>query len=55
MRMTYKKNVTSGFLYVGSGDGMTSKTQLACVTHAHPCFDLLEGSPRHKLKHLDLQ
>jgi hypothetical protein len=34
MSMRSKKDATPGFLYVGSGDGMTWKTQFVSVSHA---------------------
>jgi hypothetical protein len=47
--MRSKKDVTPGFLYVGSGDGMTSKTQSVSVSHESKTlpalFRLLDGFP----------
>jgi hypothetical protein len=50
MSVRSKKDATPDFLYVGSGDGMTSKTQSVSVSHiskTRPAlFRLLDGFPK---------
>ena len=47
--MRSKKDATPDFLYVGSGDGMTSKTESVSVSHESKTwpalFRLLDGFP----------